>query len=140
MTAKECLLKVGRLEDAARRAEARADALRESIGMITPNYDGVRVQGGSSSIEDALARLTEAEERVKEARATAAIYKDTILERIDLLDGEHQAEILKVAYIERVRDWNEIAARVHLSKRHAQRIHGLALLAFAKIMPTAERN
>ena len=137
MTAKECLLKVKRLEDAAWRAEERANALWESLNSITANYAGVRVQGGKSSTEDAIARLTDAEKRAKDARLEAAIYKDMILERIYLLEGEHQSEILKVIYIDHVRDWNEIAARVHLSKRHAQRIHGLALLAFAKIMPTA---
>lgn len=138
MTAKDCLLKVKRLEDAAWRAEERAEALWESIGSITANYEGVRVQGGASSTEDAMAKLADAEKRVKDAKLEAAIYKDMILERIYLLEGEHQSEILKIIYIDHVRNWNEIAARVHLSKRHAQRIHGLALLAFAKIMPAAD--
>ena len=135
MTVKEALFRVGRLEDEAKRAEERADALRESIGMITPAYDKPRVQGGQPNIEVAMIRLQEADAKAWEARAAATVYRDRVVELINLLDDIRWRDILMLRYIGSNENWDGIAACLHFSKRHTLRLHGQALYQFSTIMP-----
>lgn len=111
---------------------------QEAVGAV--NYDGMPTM--SNSIHD-LSDLMVTRDRIlsrliKAKDLTTRTYIE-IADAIDQLDYPIEKDVMSYRYIQfpdgygRM-DWDEIAARVHYSCAHVQRVHGIALSKLAVII------
>ena len=143
MTAKEMLRLVHKCDAAVDTALKQLETLEADAERTTQIYGRLQVDGGQQTHGEALLRLLEAKRRCNELNDIYVNIKTLIVDRVNLLDDPNLREILTLCYIARGADggplrWDEIAYKMNYSERQCQRLHGDALAAFKKVMPTDE--
>lgn len=140
---KDVLRSVRKYDCAAENAYQGYVSLRSEIFRLTPIYDGIHVKTGTNEADLAggVARLEEAEENVLRCYDRYIDQKAHIEELIAKM-GDHPDEMkcLRLRYLSyrenkgwRLTSWDEVAERMHVSRRQATNIHGQALRHFAQI-------
>ena len=133
MTAKEYLRQVNLMRFMLRSMENHMRELYQMAdGLKAIRYDVDKVQTTAADrMSVTISELLEEEE--KYARL-AKRYNKAVLSRakqIERLDNPKQAEVLTLRYIDG-KSWSEIAEAMHYTTRHITRLHGRALVAFAR--------
>ena len=128
MTVKEYLRQYEAAERIARRLKTEYD---EQVLMIDnikspSNTDGMPHGSGiSNRTEQSALRLLEAAERYKVAEVEALKKRQQVFNLIWNVPGL-KGDILYERYIN-LKSWDQVADTVHVSLRHATRLHGEAL-------------
>ena len=128
MTVKEYLRQYEAAERIARRLKTEYD---EQVLMIDnikspSNTDGMPHGSGiSNRTEQSALRLLETAERYKNAEAEALKKRQQVFSLIWNVPGL-KGDILYERYIN-LKSWDQVADTVHVSLRHATRLHGEAL-------------
>lgn len=128
MTVKEYLRQYERAEKIARRAKEEYDHEVLKIGSIKSplNTDGLpHGTSISRAVEEQAIRLTELAYRYKNAEIEALKKRQQVFDTIWNVPGL-KGDILYERYIN-LKKWEEVADTVHVSLRHATRLHGEAL-------------
>lgn len=128
MTVKEYLRQYGTAEKIARRLKAEYDEQMMLIDNIKSpsNTDGMPHGSGiSNRTEQSALRLLEAAERYKVAEVEALKKRQQVFNMIWNIPGL-KGDILYERYIN-LKSWDQVADTVHVSLRHATRLHGEAL-------------
>lgn len=128
MRVKEYLRQYGEAEKIARRLKTEYDAQLLMIDAIKSpcNTDGTPHGSGiSNRTEQDAISLAEAAERCKEAELEALKKRQQVFNLIWNVPGL-KGEILYERYIN-LKRWDDVADTVHVSLRHATRLHGEAL-------------
>lgn len=112
----------------------QADDIEESITRIRQRFRPPKRSrdGDLAKLEAATERLTD---RLIEVQTKALGRAASIMETIDGLQDPVYRRVLHLKYIDGL-EWEYIAARLGCSKRHAQRLHGYALL---EVVPPEEK-
>ena len=128
MTVKEYLRQYESAEKIARRLKTEYETQMMLIDCIKSPCDNDGMPHGSSInkvTEEAALKLLEAAERYKKAEMEALKKRQQVFELIWKVPGI-KGDILYERYIN-LKRWEEIADIVHVSFRHATRLHGEAL-------------
>lgn len=134
MTAKEYLSQYRNMELKIASKEKELEDLRAKLeGCSSKQMDGMpRSSGGSADpIGDAVTKIVAMQIEINEEIDRCIDLRREITARIDKLDNETYASLLRYRYVMTMK-WEEIAERMHYSEQHCRRIHGWALLEFEK--------
>lgn len=128
MTVKEYLRQYEVAERIARRLKTEYDMQMQKIDAIKSpmNTDGMPHGSGiSNRTEQSALRLLETAERYKNAEVEALKKRQQVFSLIWNVPGL-KGDILYERYIN-LKSWDQVADTVHVSLRHATRLHGEAL-------------
>lgn len=133
MTAKQYLRQLTKLELNIR---ILTDELEERRTRLTstaapPLGDKVQSSPRGDAFAAALAALADKDLQRTELIYMYEILRDRIVEQILGLDNVVQSQVLYERYVQHKR-WDEIAEGMYYSRQHVCRIHGNALVEFAK--------
>lgn len=133
MTAKQYLRQLSKLELNIR---ILTDELEERRTRLTstaapPLGDKVQSSPRGDAFAAALAALADKDLQRTELIYTYEILRERIVEQILGLDNVVQSRVLYDRYVQGKR-WDDIAEELYYSRQHVCRIHGSALVEFAK--------
>lgn len=139
MTAKEYLGQAYRLDQRINSKLQQVDSLRSLTQKITASYDGEVVSHtrNVTSLQDTIIRLMEAEEELNRQIDELVDLKMDIARLIDQVHNESFRLILEKRYL-CFRQWDQIAAEMHYSRRWVLNKHDRAVEVVDKLM--AERE
>jgi DNA-directed RNA polymerase specialized sigma subunit len=141
MTVKEYLRQYEEAERIARRMKSEYDAALLKIDAIKSPMDTDGTPHGSGitrRTEEAAIQLAEAAERYKDAEIVAIKKRSQVFNLIWNVPGI-KGDILYERYIN-LKRWDEIADIVHVSFRHATRLHGEALNELKDVLVCPEMS
>lgn len=99
----------------------------EAIDAPPINYNGMPRGTQTGRPTEAVAlMLTDAKTRKAQAYTEMQKAYDTVQAVIESLEDERQRDVLELCYLEGL-EWDEIAAVINYTERHAHRIHAAAL-------------
>lgn len=134
--AKECLLRIGKIDRMIDLKIAEKEHLESMLYRITPMYQQDKVQngGGNGKREEALVRLADLEDEVKESIDMYLSERGKIMQLLCSVRNEKYYNMLVRKYVLR-QTWDHIAEDMgYQSVRGAQYAHKRALAVFEKIM------
>lgn len=123
---KAFLKQYGYLDREVERLIVERDKWWTRATHITPNYSGSG--GGSSehSAETILLKIAEIEQDIDRRIDELIEVRRGIVEAIRTVDNPEYRELLQMRYIDGY-SFEKIAEELHVSMRHATRMHGFAL-------------
>lgn len=132
MTTKEYLSQIYYARLKLQRLEDRREYIRAKMTGVSSPGLGDRVQ---TSPEDKMPRLMARLDDIERKIAVQIEREQNLIEKIsaqvETVEPLQYREVLALRYINCL-SWQEIAARMHYSERWLFKLHGAALLAFAK--------
>lgn len=135
MTAKEYLSQYRKLELKIASKESELGDLRAKLeGCSSRQMDGMpRTTGNSSDpIGDAVTKIVAMQIEINEEIDKSIDLRREITARIDKLGNETYAALLRYRYVMMMK-WEEISETMNYSGQHCRRIHGWALIEFARL-------
>ena len=134
MTAKEYLSQYRKLELKIASKERELEDLRAKLeGCSSRQMGGMPRTTGKSSdpIGDAVTKIVAMQMEINEEIDKSIDLRREITARIDRLDNETYAALLRYRYVMMMK-WEEIGERMNYAERQIYRLHGYALAEFAK--------
>lgn len=133
MTAKQYLRQLARLQQQIAVLNTEIEERRTRLTSTAAPVLGDRVQTSPKGDVFASMMAALADKEVQRAELIYAYerQRDTIVEQILGMENPTQAEVLYLRYVKGQR-WDVIADAMHYNRQHVCRIHGNALVEFAK--------
>ena len=118
-----------------RYLKAEIDRTEEEIAewnaratRLTQSYSGMPSGSGSSDpIPNAVEKIISLESRLSVKVFELICVRDSIEKAIERLPDSSQRTLLRMKYIDGVRNWDKIGDAIGYTGRHARRVHGWAL-------------
>lgn len=134
MKAKEFLNQVYEMDKKIEQDKAELMMLREDTLMLRGiSYDGVRVASSKQADQmlNAMVKVEKMEKRIYKRIEKRAMFRGQTIEMIQKVKDPRYIQVLYERYIQYKR-LDEIAQDMSYDVRHIKRLHGWALLAFAR--------
>lgn len=134
MKAKEYLEQIARSDAIINNLINDKEIIRDTMCSMSSNTQKERVQCSreDDKLSTLYAKLEAKEEEVVEKIDKLVDFKLKVSKEINQLQDRQHIRVLYEKYI-LMKDWKEIADELDCTLRHAQRVHGNALIAFAKV-------
>lgn len=135
MTAKTYLKQVKAIEDRIERVEDRLATIRSELGaMKSPSYDANRVQTSWNADKtlDLIIKYGSLEKKLLDERERLLAVRERICSEIELLENDQYKSVLYWVYVSHL-SWEEIAAKMHYTRRWVEVLHGRALVEFERV-------
>lgn len=117
------------------RTEEEIEQWRARAARLTQSFSGMPPGSGSSDqIPNAVEKIAELEDQLRYKVTELVQTRKDIEAAIELVPDASQQTILRMKYINGVRDWNIIGDKVGYSDRHSRRVHGWALLSLKNVL------
>lgn len=136
MTAKQYLRQLSKLQHRINILKEEIDERRTRLESSAAPELGDRVQStpNSDRFAEAIAILADKDLQRQEFIYIYEQMRDTIVDQILELENDLQARVLYERYV-RCQYWDAIAEELHYSRQHICRVHGSALIEFARKHP-----
>ena len=133
MTAKQYLRQLSRLNKQIRAIEEELEERRTRLTSITAPVTGDKVQTSvhGDRFADMIAALADLDRTWEALKFEYELQRDKMVHEILDMDNELYREILRRHYIQEQK-LIQVAAEMHYSYDWIRRLHGKALVAFAK--------
>lgn len=132
MTAKQYLRQLARLQLQISILSEEIETRRTRLTSTAAPALGDKVQSSPHDVfADMMAALADKEVQQAELLFIYEEQRDKIVREILGMDNPTQAEVLYLRYVKGQR-WDVIADAMHYNRQHVCRIHGNALVEFAK--------
>lgn len=132
MTTKEWFSRGRRLDAHINSLLATRDKLKASAESITPNYDGIVVDGTKDPHKyDGLVQMEDMIDR--EADRLYAVKQEILAVILKMKDNRYR-DVLTKRYIDN-KTWEQIAVEMNYSFRRVIQLHGEALKAAEEFIP-----
>lgn len=114
---------------------AEMSRLKDMVTNITPTLkaDVVSSSGSKDKLGDTVAKIVDLQDEINRAIDEFVDRKNEVCAIIDSLQNPDHVALLHKRYVEYL-TWEQIACDMHISYRHATRMHGRALQAIERIM------
>lgn len=114
---------------------AEMSRLKDMVLNITPTLkdDVVSGSGSKDKLGDTVAKIVDLQDEINRAIDEFVDKKNEVCAIIDSLQNPDHVALLHKRYVEYL-TWEQIACDMHISYRHATRMHGRALQAIERIM------
>ncbi len=114
---------------------AEMSRLKNMVLNITPTLkdDVVSGSGSKDKLGDTVAKIVDLQDEINKAIDEFVDRKNEVCALIDSLQNPDHVALLHKRYVEYL-TWEQIACDMHISYRHATRMHGRALQAIERIM------
>lgn len=132
--AREYLLMIKKLDEAAKAVEAQEATLEADLTRITARYSQAP-GGGRADPAESIIRLIKISKIRREAFDTYVSHKTRC---IDLINLTHYPRLLTALYIE-YKSMTDVAAELFYSRSKTIRLHSRALNEFAKFLAVFEK-
>ncbi len=128
MTKKEYLSQAYYLDKRIKSRERQLEALKAHAVYAGPIYDEKVSASPScrSAMESAAVRIVELEKEIQSQIEELVSLKSEIEKAIHSIGNDQYETLLEMRYLAFL-GWDEIAARMNLSKRYVFKVHGRAL-------------
>jgi len=132
VTTKEYLWQVGDARKKVYEKQSEIDQLRSMLTSISVDTENERVQSSSDpdKIGSSIAEILEREDELTQLVAGYLNIEKTISDQIDSLENARHREILHWRYVDGIALEKVAVNIMHITFRHATRIHGQALIEF----------
>ena len=139
MTATEYLGQAYRLDQRINSKLQQVESLRSLTRKVTASYDGETVfhTRNVTSLEDTIFRLMDAEEELNRQIDELVVLKMDISRMINRVRNESLRLILEKRYLCFLH-WDQIAAKMHYSRRWVLKRHARAVEVVDKLMAESE--
>ena len=137
MTAKEFLSRYRLITSRIELLTAEIEKIEAQASGGSQTIDGQpHGTGKSDRVANAAIKAAEATSELEELKAEQESKRNFIMLVLNKIDDLEQFTVLKMRYIEPkpAGEWWNIAETMNISARHAQRIHGHALLKVQKVL------
>lgn len=135
MTAKQYLQQLARLQTNIKILQDEIEERRTRLTSTTmPLGEKVQSSPSGDRFADMIASLADRDLFCQGLICDYEDMRDRIVEEITGLENEQEITVLYERYV-RGKYWDRIASEMHYSKQHIFRIHGRALVSFAKKYP-----
>ena len=132
VSAKEYLKRVKYLDDEIDSKEKAKYGLWLKISLVSPQLKADKVQGSNGkSNTDIVEKIMDLEREINDQIDELVDFKKEVINKINQLSKEEFRTVLTNHYINHM-GWEEIAEKMHYSKRHIIRWHGKALEEFRR--------
>ncbi len=114
---------------------AELSRLKDMVTNITPTLkdDVVSGSGSKDKLGDTVAKIVDLQNEINRAIDAFVDKKNEVCAIIDSLQNPDHVALLHKRYVEYL-TWEQIACDMHISYRHATRMHGRALQAIERVM------
>lgn len=114
---------------------AEMSRLKDMVLNITPTLkdDVVSGSGSKDKLGDTVAKIVDLQDEISRAIDEFVDRKNEVCAIIDSLQNPDHVALLHKRYVEYL-TWEQIACDMHISYRHATRMHGRALQAIERVM------
>lgn len=114
---------------------AEMSRLKGMVTNITPTLkdDVVSGSGSKDKLGDTVAKIVDLQDEINKAIDAFVDKKNEVCAIIDSLQNPDHVALLHKRYVEYL-TWEQIACDMHISYRHATRMHGRALQAIERVM------
>ena len=114
---------------------AEMSRLKDMVTNITPTLkdDVVSGSGSKDKLGDTVAKIVDLQDEINRAIDEFVDRKNEVCAIIDSLQNPDHVALLHKRYVEYL-TWEQIACDMHISYRHATRMHGRALQAIERVM------
>lgn len=114
---------------------AEMSRLKDMVLNITPTLkdDVVSGSGSKDKLGDTVAKIVDLQDEINRAIYEFVDRKNEVCAIIDSLQNPDHVALLHKRYVEYL-TWEQIACDMHISYRHATRMHGRALQAIERVM------
>lgn len=131
--AKEQLSQIKKTDRLIERLQATVATLRSSLTSQSYELkpDRVQTSGPTDQMAATFARIDDLERKINARIDDLIKLKEDTLKVIERISDKDQQNVLIARYVQGVR-WEKIAVDLNFSIRQVHRIHGAALLSFAK--------
>ena len=132
---KEYLQKIRLYDTHINNKIAELSRLRDMATNITPTLkdDVVSSSGSKDKLGDTVAKIVDLQDEINRAIDDFVDKKNEVCSVIENLQNPDHVALLHKRYVEYL-TWEQIACDMHISYRHATRLHGRALQAVEKAM------
>lgn len=131
--AKDYFSQIRKTDRLIQRLTDTVDSLRSSL--ISQNYklkpDKVQTSGAKDTLGEKIVKIVALEDDINARIDELVSMKADAMRRIQNVPDQDQQNILIARYVNGEK-WERIAVEVHFSMRQVHRIHGSALIDFAK--------
>lgn len=130
---KKYLKQAYKLDRRIQRERRNLDKLRSAAEYTSPGFGGGGGTGGDR-ISESVSRIMEKEARVREL---TDVYTEKYIEIENVIHSvgdDVLEEVLELRYLHYMK-WEDIAERMHYSKRRVTQLHGKALLKISLNFP-----
>ncbi len=129
MSPKEYLSQAREIEQRIKRAEEELSEMREALHGRSVSYesDGSQRNPQGNSVERAIIRVVEYEERINAEIERLVAKRLEIEQTINAVPDRVQREVLSRRYLG-YQEWDTIAEEMHYCKQWVHKLHGKALL------------
>lgn len=132
VSAKEYLRRIKYLDDEIDSKERAKYNLWLKISLVSPRTEADKVQGANGkSSTDVVDKIMDLEREINDQIDELVGFKKEVINKINRLSKEEFRTVLTNRYINHM-EWEEIAEKMHYSKRHILRWHGKALEEFRR--------
>lgn len=131
--AKEYFAQIRKTDRLIQRLTDTVHTLRSSLTSIGCELkpDKVQTSGSQDTLGETIVKIMSLEEDINTRIDELVQQKTDAMHRIQNVPDQDQQNILIARYVNGEK-WEKIAVEVHFSIRHVHRIHGAALIEFAK--------
>lgn len=131
--AKEYLSQIGKIDHLIQRLDSTVATLRSSL--TSQNYElnpnKVQTSGPKDTLSETVAKIVDFEADINTRIDELVDLKREAFKRIKKLPDHDQQNILIARYVE-MKQWLQISDEINFSISQVYKIHGKALLSFAK--------